>query len=148
MYRTPWPSTYPGLTTMPPSKVHRLSIDVLRSDSACIASVATSQGIFSLICQLAIKQTAEYIRKHGLTYEQSDELVQYVCKRTFTSPSESTIASDDRRPEKAVRGGIENTREESTNTREKTTRRKDGSGSGPSRGKATSTGTSQKAVVE
>jgi hypothetical protein len=107
-YRTTWPAVYPGLSKLPPNQVHHLTIDTLRKDTHRIATVAPAMGIYSLICQKALRDTAQYIEDNNLSYADTERLIEWICKRTFTSPVENPASHDDTGSKAGVRSGVEN----------------------------------------
>jgi hypothetical protein len=134
-YRTPWPSVYPGLSKLPEREIHHLTIDTLRDDTNCIASVAPSMGIFSLICQKALKDTAKYIKDNKLTYVDSEQLIKWICERTFTGPSQNPASSNDAGPEASVCDRAEDLSKVESVLREETPGGTRGGGGGGKRGR-------------
>lgn len=55
-------------------------------------SVAVNSAIFSLICQTALKATADYARTNALTYAESQRLIDFICERTNPRPPETSVA--------------------------------------------------------
>lgn len=76
------PPTYPGLHALPATDVHRIQAYVLRSDSALILSITGVPTTLSHIVTDAVRSTAEFIRQHNLTYGDSEELYNYLRKRS------------------------------------------------------------------
>ena len=94
-YKHPWQPPYPGISTAPIEERRRLTIDIPKSDADSILSVCLTPAIFSLICQTAIKHTAEHARSCAYTYANSVALVDFICKRTHPQPYQQADGHDD-----------------------------------------------------
>jgi hypothetical protein len=134
-YRTPYPAVYPNLSKTPPRDIHRVGVDVLRKDTQIIGSVAPAMGVLSLIVQSAIRETAQYILENKLTYEQSEQLIQWICQRSASRATEKAGTPDDRRREESVLRGAEDAGKESAKSGEGTEKVSGGKGGGRGRGK-------------
>jgi len=94
MFKPPWQQPYPSLSKLPPKEVQRITVELLRADGLAVCSIIPTPGILSLIAQHAIKATAEYVRRHNLTYADAEDVIHWICKRTFSEPSQKATAHD------------------------------------------------------
>jgi hypothetical protein len=128
-YATPWPRVYPGLPLLAvKNEVKRLTIELPMSDANAIMAVACNPAIFSLICQTALKETVTYINQHGLTYEQSTALVNFVCKRPVSGTHQTPGTSDESGRTEGIHDGAKDASEVATGVRKKVKRGSGGKG--------------------
>lgn len=109
-YKVPWAQPYPDMVSMGFHQVSRLTIEVPRKEVETIKSVLVHPSAISLICQLAIKQTAEYVRTNNLTYpEDAERFLKFICERTFSESTQAAVAHDDAGAGNPVRVGTQAT---------------------------------------
>lgn len=132
-FKTVWPPPYPDLNKRPEKEIRRLTIKTCAHDCDLIASVAVSPTIFSLICQTALKLTAEYVRANNLTYTDSERFIQYIRERTFALPVDKTPPSMLAGRVEKIRRGAANAKDKSAKSRQGTSSERSGeSGTGGS----------------
>lgn len=107
--RPSWKPIYPGKNHLDPDTWNKIGSVVPRRDWQLINSITGQSGTISFIIDHAIAATASAIRKHKLSYADSEEFIEWLCERGFTEFRErptcepSTAAQgatgDDRRRE-------------------------------------------------
>jgi len=119
-YTTPWPRVYPKISGLPANQLKRLTVELPVGDSQAILSVACNPAVFSLICQTALKQTADYVRSNKLTYENNKQLIDYICGRPDLGAFREVPALHDSGRTEGVLDGVENVAEVTAGVGKKT----------------------------
>lgn len=120
-FNTPWPRVYPGLSKCPPAEVRRLTIEMPTEDATTIMSVALNNAIFSLICQTALRNAAQHIRKHELKYADSESFVNFICNGTHSGDVETTAEHDESGRTTSIRKGTAKSSHQSAGARKEVT---------------------------
>lgn len=126
-YTTPWPRVYNKISGLPANQLKRLTVELPIADAQAIISVACNPAVYSLICQTALKQTAEYVRNNKLTYENNKQLIDYICGRPDLGAFREVSTLHDAGRTESVLDGAENAAEVTASVGKKVT---SGSGSG------------------